>query len=76
MKIGRLAYILYRIFTEVIKIAVVLTVCRHSSKLLAPLVYAERGYEAVGGEWLLIIAFGIITYYLLTQLMNALFNSK
>jgi hypothetical protein len=42
-----------------------------NSLWLVPMAFAERGYEAAGGEWILIIASGIITYYGLTQLVNA-----
>lgn len=30
--------------------------------MLIPAAYAERGYRAVGGEWLLIIAVGVLGY--------------
>ena len=30
--------------------------------VLIPAAYTERGYRAVGGEWLLIIAVGVLVY--------------
>lgn len=38
---------------------------------LIPLTYDERGYYAVGGEWLLIIALFVGFYYLFTIAINS-----
>ncbi len=35
--------------------------------VLIPVVYAERGYFAVGGEWVLIIAAAVLTAYAINK---------
>ena len=33
-----------------------------TAAVLVPLAFAERGYSAIGGEWLLILLVGVIVY--------------
>ncbi len=35
-----------------------------------PAAYAERGYSAVGGEWMLILAVGATTYWAVTRWLD------
>jgi len=51
---------------EAVKAIIAVAVVWISSLYLVPAAYTERGYSAVGGEWILIIGFGVAAHYLLS----------
>jgi len=57
--------ILWSLGKILIKIAISILFAYFMYKLLAPYAYAERGYFAIGGELIVVIALGISTYVFL-----------
>jgi len=66
--------IAFWIAVEAVKVIIAVAVGWISSLFLIPAAYAERGYSAIGGEWLLIIGFEAITYYLLSTAAERIFK--
>lgn len=54
-----------RTLLVLIKLAISTSLAAGTAAVLVPLAYQERGYEAIGGEWILIVAVFCITYSIL-----------
>ena len=63
--------ILLQIYLVVLKIAFAVFISFISSKFLLPIARVERGYDAYGGEWILIIFIFLGSYSLLNALSKA-----
>lgn len=60
----------YRLKKQVIATMVAITTTAILAQMILPAVRAQRGYDAIGGEWILLAALLIGTYYLADSMVD------
>lgn len=60
----------YTVGTVLLKIILTIATMVLVASHFIPLAYKERGYYAIGGEWLLIIGFGLLVWFGLHYLLK------
>lgn len=60
----------YRLKKSVIATVTTITTTAILAQMILPAVKAQRGYEAIGGEWILLAALLIATYYLADAMVD------
>lgn len=55
--------VIYTIATFLAKLILTATTMVLVAAHFIPLAYKERGYYAIGGEWLLIVGFGLLVWF-------------